>query len=57
LGGSDPISAGLGMIELLAILVFGPPMVLQRSRRRRRGREEGRRLEAAIGASASPRQG
>ncbi len=54
-GGSDPISAVLGMIELLFVLVFGPPMLLRRSRRRRRGRNEGRRLAAAMDASASPR--
>ncbi len=53
-GGSDPISAVLGIIELLFVLVFGPPMLLRRSRRRSRGRAEWPRLAAAVAASSSP---
>jgi len=55
-GGSDPISAVLGLIELAALIVFGPPAVLRRRRRRQRGREEWPRLTREIeGASSEAR--
>ncbi len=51
-GGSDPISAVLGLIELAGLIVLGPPAVLRRRRRRQRGREEWPRLVEEIeGAS------
>jgi hypothetical protein len=54
--GDDPISAVIGVLELLAVVVAGPFLLVRRAGRAARGREEGRRLAAALGPGGAGRR-